>query len=113
MKACIAKLKAIAEETRFRIVRVLLEFDWLYVCEIVDGLGISFYNVSRHLKELRILGIVKEEREGRFVRYSIKKPESDFDLKMFEMIKCIELKEDITRVMNILSEPRRRNCKLP
>ena len=49
---CIAALKALGEESRLRILRLLFK-EWLSVNEITGRLKLSQYNVSKHL---RIMG---------------------------------------------------------
>jgi len=64
--------KALADGTRLRIMRVLLEAQKpLCVCELVDSLDEKQYNVSGHLKELKVAGLVEEQRDGRFVFYKV------------------------------------------
>jgi|YNPMSStandDraft_2_1061718.scaffolds.fasta_scaffold00622_4 DNA-binding transcriptional ArsR family regulator len=53
MKNELKKLKLIGDENRIRILRLLSETEWLYVCEIVECLDLPFYSVSRNLKELK------------------------------------------------------------
>jgi hypothetical protein len=54
---CVPALKAIGEETRVRIVELLLERP-LGVDEIAETLGVSQYNVSKHLRILREAGLL-------------------------------------------------------
>jgi ArsR family transcriptional regulator len=44
----------------------------------MDALTISQYNVSRHLKVLKNAGIIREKKDGRWVYYSLIKPENRF-----------------------------------
>lgn len=67
---CIHLLKALADETRWRIVRELL-VDSRTVNDLVDRLSVSQYNVSKHLRILREAGIVEAERHGRNVECRI------------------------------------------
>ncbi len=67
---CIKMLKALADETRWRLVRELLQND-ANVNELTERLKISQYNASKHLRILREAGIVQQAREGRHVRCSI------------------------------------------
>lgn len=67
---CIHLLKALADETRWRIVSVLLT-EPLTVNELVERLDVSQYNVSKHLRILREAGIVGAERQGRCVECCI------------------------------------------
>lgn len=90
MKKFIVVFKALSGTTRLRIIRVLLEARTkLCVCEIMDALGESQYNISRHLKELKIAGLVEEQREGRWVFYSVVKAKDEFQKSVLEAIKAI------------------------
>jgi DNA-binding transcriptional ArsR family regulator len=61
---CITWLKALADETRWRIVRELLT-EPLTVSGLVERLNVTQYNISKHLKVLRRAGIVEGKRHGR------------------------------------------------
>ena len=63
-------LKALADETRWRIARELLAAPRT-VGELVERLNVSQYNVSKHLRILREAGIVETERSGKHVRCSV------------------------------------------
>ena len=63
-------LAALADDTRLRLIRLLLREE-LCVCELVDGLRIRQYKVSRHLSTLRAVGLVEARRNGRWMYYSI------------------------------------------
>ncbi len=61
---------ALGERVRLRLACCLLAApDGLCVCELVDALGVSQPNVSRHLKLLKAAGLVAERREGRWMYY--------------------------------------------
>jgi DNA-binding transcriptional ArsR family regulator len=57
-------LKALGDETRWRIVQQLLKRT-LTVSELTQRLGVTQYNVSKHLRILREAGIVTTEKEGK------------------------------------------------
>jgi ArsR family transcriptional regulator len=80
--------KALGEETRLRIMRLLVYAEPLCCCEITDILGGRVYNVSRHLKILQNAGCVSARKEGRWVYYSLNR-EGAFRQKLFEAIKEI------------------------
>lgn len=67
---CIHMLKALADETRWRIVRELL-VESFTVNDLVTRLSVSQYNVSKHLRILREAGIIETERHGRCVECRI------------------------------------------
>jgi len=62
--------QAMADQTRIGILRLLLDRA-LYVCEIVDILEEPQYKVSRHLAVLRNAGLICDQREGTWTRYTV------------------------------------------
>ena len=57
--------KALANETRLRIVRMLRSTEKaLCVCEIVDALQMPEYQISRHLAALKKSGLVTAEKHS-------------------------------------------------
>lgn len=69
-----AVLRALSDERRLRLVRLLLTKKELCVCEIVDALLLPQYEVSRHLAALRKVGLTEDRKDGLWVYYYI--PES-------------------------------------
>lgn len=67
---CIAALRALGEETRLRILRLLFK-EPLSVNEIAERLGVSQYNVSKHLRIMREAGLLELEKQGKQRLYSI------------------------------------------
>ncbi len=59
-------LKALADETRWRIVRELLSAPRT-VGDLVEQLDVSQYNVSKHVRILRDAGILETKRDGKYV----------------------------------------------
>ena len=70
---CVTALRAIGEETRARIVGLLVA-EPMDVNEIATHLGISPYNVSKHLRVLREAGLLQVEKNGRQRRYTLRAP---------------------------------------
>ena len=67
--------KAMADETRQRVMRLLC-CRWLCVGDVVNELdGISQPTVSHHLGVLREVGLVYVRREGKQVFYSLNQDE--------------------------------------
>ena len=64
-------IKMLSDETRFRIFTTLLDYDRLCVSEIEGVLGIKQANTSKHLKKLKINGVVESNREGNTIYYNI------------------------------------------
>lgn len=67
---CASVLKALADETRLRILESLLAGD-KYVLDLARELGCPQPHVSHHLRILRDSGIVEGLREGKQVCYRI------------------------------------------
>ena len=62
--------KALADETRLRIVK-LLEVREMCVCEVMVALGLTQPTASHHLGILENAGFVEDRKEGKWVFYSI------------------------------------------
>src|SRR5262245_31650548 len=67
---CIAALKALGEETRLRILRLVFR-EPLSVNEISERLKVSQYNVSKHLRIMREAGLLQSEKRGKQRLYAI------------------------------------------
>lgn len=65
--------KALADETRLRILK-LLEVREMCVCEVMVALGLTQPTASHHLGILENAGLVKDRKEGKWVFYSIADP---------------------------------------
>ncbi|MDH5712481.1 MAG: metalloregulator ArsR/SmtB family transcription factor [Candidatus Bathyarchaeota archaeon] len=65
--------KALADETRLRIVK-LLEVREMCVCEVMVALGLTQPTASHHLGLLENAGLVKDRKEGKWVFYSLADP---------------------------------------
>lgn len=67
---------ALADKTRLRLLN-LMRAEEVCVCFFTEVLGDSQPKISRHLAYLRNAGIVKARREGKWMHYSIVKPDAD------------------------------------
>ena len=63
--------KALSDETRLRIMALLMENEELCVCDFVGALGETQSKVSRHLRYLYHAGLVEDRREGLWMHYRI------------------------------------------
>lgn len=97
-----AIFKALSDKTRLRVLYVLLQAKReLCICELMDSLGIRQYHASRCLKELRVAGLVKERKMGRFVFYRTGGIKDDFLKMAFRLISSLpqkEFKADVSRM---------------
>jgi len=70
MEDLIRSLKALSDETRLRILNILMVRESC-VCEVVQALGISQPRASRNLKILHDAGFLKLRRERLWSLYSL------------------------------------------
>ena len=70
MQDFIKVMKALSDETRLRILNVLLVRDCC-VCEIMQALDISQSRASRNLGILQDAGFLRERRDGLWIVYSM------------------------------------------
>ncbi len=70
MQDLIKAMKALSDETRLRIINLLLQRECC-VCEIMQAMDISQSRASRNLRILQGAGFIKAQRNGAFIIYSI------------------------------------------
>ncbi|TFF93691.1 ArsR family transcriptional regulator [Candidatus Thorarchaeota archaeon] len=63
--------RAIANESRLRILILLMRGESTNVSEIADRIGLSVSSVSHHMSKLDDLGFVRRERRGKEVYYHL------------------------------------------
>lgn len=68
-----ARLKALADPARLRLLSMLLSADdgEACTCDLVEPLGLSQPTVSHHLKVLADAGIVEGDKRGRWTWYRV------------------------------------------
>ncbi|MDY7076112.1 MAG: metalloregulator ArsR/SmtB family transcription factor [Chloroflexota bacterium] len=67
---CVEFCKALADETRQRILEMLMERE-MPVSDIVDAFTMSQPTISHHLSVLKQFGLVVSRKEGKQVFYAI------------------------------------------
>lgn len=67
-KHCARLLRALADPDRLRIIRLLQDGPH-NVGDVAAQLDLQVVNVSHHLGVLRNVGLVRQERQGRFMVY--------------------------------------------
>ncbi len=85
MKELSTIFKALSDETRLRIIK-LLEQGELCVCDIVAALDIIQPKASFHLGVLREAGLIKDRKQGKWIHYSLN--ESDLFRRMLMVSVC-------------------------
>ncbi len=69
----ISVMKALSDATRVRILKIL-QIKTLCVCEIQELLDMAQPTVSKHMKALEKAGLVKGDKDGLWVYYSLRYP---------------------------------------
>jgi ArsR family transcriptional regulator len=100
MKDLLTIFRALSDETRLRILK-LLEHGELCVCDIVAAFDMIQPKVSFHLAALKSAGLLKDRRDGKWMRYKI--DDSDLFRRMLilsviEKIPEERIKEDRARL---------------
>lgn len=62
--------KALSEPVRLRVM-VMLNAGELCVCDLTEVLDLPQSTVSRHMSRLKLLGLVTDSRNGRWVHYRL------------------------------------------
>ena len=73
MGALASVFKALGDETRLRIVNLLVHRGELCVCDVEAILDVSQSKASRHLTYLKNAGLVADRRDGTWVYYRLRK----------------------------------------
>ncbi|MBO8155793.1 MAG: winged helix-turn-helix transcriptional regulator [Bacillaceae bacterium] len=89
------KMKALSDPTRLKII-ALLKMRSCCVCELVPIFGISQPAVSKHMFRLKSAGLVKEERQGKWVFYSLN--EDVFQEMGFDLTRLPDLSHEIKSI---------------
>jgi ArsR family transcriptional regulator len=69
MKNPVQVFKSLGDETRLRIMALLIGGQELCVCDIMAALNLPQSTVSRHLSYLRNAGLVDDRRQGVWMYY--------------------------------------------
>jgi len=86
MRALVRAMKTLSDETRLRILSLLLERECC-VCEVMQALDISQSTASRSLGVLYDAGFLKVRREGQRSYYSIIDGPHDFYLELVDVVR--------------------------
>ncbi|EMR12856.1 arsenical resistance operon repressor [Methylophaga lonarensis MPL] len=63
--------KALADDTRLHCLLLIAAEDELCVCELIEALQQAQPKISRHLGQLRRLGLLLDRRQGQWVYYRL------------------------------------------
>lgn len=99
--------KALADQTRLRILNLLVQYPELCVCELTDALGLAQPKISRHLAILRETSLLQDRKLGLWVHYRLHpelKPWAQAILNNLQLASQDELiyQEDKQRLQQIM-----------
>jgi ArsR family transcriptional regulator len=86
MKATADLFKSLADETRLKILWLLMNREELCVCDIMKTLNITQSKASRHLRYLYHLGWVSDRREGLWMYYRISVPQERYSARLLSVL---------------------------
>ncbi|MEK6743977.1 MAG: metalloregulator ArsR/SmtB family transcription factor [Nitrospirota bacterium] len=90
MEELLSVFKALSEETRLRIIK-LLEQGELCVCDITAALDMVQPKVSFHLSALKEAGLIKDRKQGKWIHYSLN--EKDLFRRMLLLSACERMQD--------------------
>ena len=90
MNELVTIFKALSDETRLRIVK-LLEHGELCVCDITAALDMVQPKVSFHLSTLKEAGLIKDRKQGKWIHYSLN--EKDLFRRMLILSACERMQD--------------------
>jgi ArsR family transcriptional regulator, arsenate/arsenite/antimonite-responsive transcriptional repressor len=93
MKNLIRIFKALSDKNRLRIL-LMLSRKPLCVCEIQDILQVTVSTVSKHLSILRDIGFITDEKEGKWVIYTINSSTGNVILQQILFVLPLWLNDD-------------------
>ena len=114
MKKSAQLFKALSDDTRLRIVGLLLDGE-LCVCEIMGILGLPQSTVSRHLAYLKNSGLVTDRRQGVWMHYRLADGEARLQAKLLELLRrelpsLPEARSDRSALRSFISPRRSAAC---
>ena len=81
MQTLLRLWKALSDETRLRILKLLEEGE-LCVCHVTTVLGMGQSRISRHMGILKHAGLVRDRRAGKWVFYRLSEGYGNADIQL-------------------------------
>ncbi len=115
MNDLVTVFKALSDETRLRIIKLLEEGE-LCVCDITAALYMVQPKVSFHLSALKDAGFIKDRKQGKWIHYSLN--EQDLFRRMLILSACERMQDsevaaDRKRLKAFLGEKGRESKVVP
>ena len=117
MKDIVAFAHALADQTRWRIVQLVLDQP-MCVCEIADILGMPQSSVSSHVQVIKKAGLLDSERCEKWIYYRVAHPFRHLLMKVSEFFEVLPstdpvLQADRRKAEKRLSARDESCCPLP
>lgn len=114
MKQASQSFKALADETRLRIIALLTEGE-LCVCDMVAVLELPQSTVSRHLSYLKNNGWVIDRRQGLWVHYRLADGATPFQVSLLasmpaKLAEMTQAQQDLKKLKQHLRNKGRQAC---
>ena len=113
-KTSIKALKALGDPKRLRTAALLAHAGReLCVCELVDALEESQYNVSRYVGALCAAGIISKKKKGRWAMYALAErgPLTEYIIKLVRPGPCCaQIAKDLIRLKERLARREKGVC---
>jgi ArsR family transcriptional regulator len=107
---------ALADASRLRLLNLIKDGE-ICVCFLQGVLQTNQPKISRHLAYLRKAGLVEARREGKWMHYRLKKPDSGLEAILSETLKALQklpqIKADVLRLTHIRCCPSRYGFSSP
>lgn len=115
MKKTAQSFKALSDETRLRILGLLLHGE-LCVCELMAILELPQSTVSRHLAYLKNAGLVSDRRQGVWMHYQLSAGDSVLHKDLLDLLRkdlptLSQVRDDQKELKKVAS--RRQICPAP
>lgn len=91
------KFRLLSDSTRLAILRSLMHSGEMSVSQIVTETSHSVANVSKHLKQMAIAGLLSRRKEGSFVMYRLDDPVIE---KICELV-CDSLRQELEEQLRL------------
>ena len=98
MQNLIKAMKALSDETRLRILNILLERECC-VCEVMQALDISQSRASRNLGIIQDAGFLKARRDGAWILYSVDwETANRYAISLAKLLKDFSIRDELLAI---------------
>jgi len=104
MDKTLALLKAISDKNRLRILIVLLVYEELCACQIIEFLQVAGATASRHLSQMVNSGVLQSRKQGRWVYFRLNRENSSLNLLFQWINRNVENSTQVTQDLEALEK---------